>query len=182
MTITSSPVAPGDTITAAGHNALWNDLTQSSGHNHDGEGGTVDHASLGESGEMSGQYHTHSDIELHMNGTDQDFDDTPGGAKGVHGLGSAANVAGAMPRQYVISAGKKSSPGTSGTIYFSENGASPGNAFSEVVSVTMVPQHSSAISCTVIVGAVGGAKDSCTYYIEGTTPTAIYFVVVGTRV
>jgi len=182
MAITSSPVVAGELITAAKFNAIWNDLTQAGGHDHDGEGGAIDHASLGETGAISGLYHTHSNIETHMNGSEEAFDDSPGYDRGVHGHNSAVYVGGSSPRQFVILGGKKSSPGSSGTIYFSENGASPGFAFDEVVSVTLTVQHTASIESHAIVNAIGGSKDSFTYIVNGTVPTSLYFLAIGTKV
>jgi hypothetical protein len=103
VSLVSSKVAAGITILADQFNKLWTDLTQNHDHST-GQGGTVDHKDLSESGVMSGVYHTHANIENHMNGLAGSYGDAGGGDAGVHGLAASAKVAGSIGGQYVMQA------------------------------------------------------------------------------
>lgn len=103
MTIESGMVATGETILAVHLNKLRNDVL--SNHDHSaGQGGTVDHADLTETGDMPGMGHCHEDIDVHLNGGGPGPNDidNPGGAYGVHGLASAARVAGCLGSNQLV--------------------------------------------------------------------------------
>lgn len=178
MAITSGPVAPGDEILADAYNKLWKDLATAGGHNHDGEGGTIDHADLGESGPISGITYMHSEIDDHIDAFDE-----------VHGLASGVAVAGALSNDLVIVAGSKSSPGSAGNIYFSVNGDAPvGIYLSTVLAVILTINDSGSVAYVVQRSGISLPSGYVSYKVfrpdEGTpvSPTAIDFVIVGTKV
>jgi hypothetical protein len=93
MALVSSKVAAGVQVLADQFNKLWTDLVAN--HNHSaGQGGTVDHKDLAETGTMAGMHHTHGNIETHLVGDGNSFNDAHGGDRGVHGLAAAARVFG----------------------------------------------------------------------------------------
>ena len=118
MALESGKVATGDTIQATDYNKLRNDLLTNHTHGS-GEGGTIDHKDLGETGDMSGMGHRHEDIDVHLNGSGPGPNsiDNPGGTQGVHGLASTAYVAGSLDSQLVIQADTDTG-GTSGSVSF----------------------------------------------------------------
>ena len=98
MPLVSSKVAAGTEILADHFNKLRADLLTNHDHSA-GKGGTVDHKDLAETDAMSGMDHEHGDIDVHLGqaaGPGPTAIDNPGGDKGVHGLASAAYVAGSI--------------------------------------------------------------------------------------
>jgi hypothetical protein len=127
MALVSSKVAAGMTILADHFNKLWADLTANHDHSS-GQGGTIDHADLNDTGDMSGFNHNHTDLETHLSGGGVgDEIDNPGGSRGVHGLAASAYVAGNLGSgQLVFFVGKTAGmPADGSTVYFSADGSSP---------------------------------------------------------
>jgi len=92
MALVSSAVAAGQKILADHFNKLRQDLLN---HSHGGgEGGTIDHADLGESGPLNQGGYTHAQIDSHI---DSSSAHVPTGTK----------VAGSGPNQLVVVAGQK---------------------------------------------------------------------------
>jgi len=184
MAITSGPVAPNDNITAALFNKLWRDLALTSGHDHDGEGGIIPHEALGEADNMPGMDHRHLDIKYHLlgGGPGANNIDNPGGARGVHGLISAAYVMGSVTSQLVMVAGTISGTLQSGDIYFSETGASPATVlFDAVKSVQLTVVGNNTAARTIERRAIDLVNGKVAYYVHGGTVPGIDFLIVGTK-
>lgn len=173
MALVSSVVAAGQKILADHFNKLRQDLI---GHAHgSGEGGTIDHADLGETGPMSGRTYDHEDIDTHIDSSD------------VHGLPGGTHIPGCGPNQTVQVAGKKAYTGS--YIYLAEDGESPADIILDsVLSIQLtclgptgsstnhagIPEVTSAYDN--VLGRFGYRVDS-----PGTNPTYVYFTVVGKK-
>lgn len=184
MSITSGPVAPGQQIQAADFNKLWRDLCLTGGHNHNGEGGVIDHGSLGESVNMPSMNHRHEDIEYHLlgGGPGGNNIDAIGGNKGVHGLVGQAYVAGSNDSQLIICAGTITGSLQSGYIYFSPTGASPATIYFDAVkSVQLTVVGTTSGQRIVERRTIELANGRVGYYVNGGTVPGITFLIVGTK-
>jgi len=190
MALESGKVATGDTIQAADFNKLRNDLLANHTHTS-GEGGTVDHADLTETGDMSGMGHRHEDIESHLlgGGAGPNAIDNPGGSQGIHGLASTVYAAGAQGRKFdaswtasqlVIQGGYVTWSPTAdyGTksVTFGDSG------FDTLASVVVTPYypgvadtHSPVLAITAA-SSTGFSVKSVSY-----TPTGFYWIAIGTK-
>lgn len=184
MSITSGPVAPGDQITASHFNKIWRDLVLTSGHNHDGEGGNVDHKVLGETANMPGMNHRHLDIEYHLlgGGPGANEIDANGGDRGVHGLIAAAYVTGSVTSQLVMVAGTISGSLQTGYIYFSETGAAPATVYFDAVkSVQLTVVGTNSAARTIERRTIDLVEGRVAYHVHEGTVLGIDFVIVGTK-
>lgn len=190
MAITSSKVAAGMTILADQFNKLWADLTANHDHSS-GQGGTVDHANLADTGDMSGFTHNHDDLEVHLNGSgDGSQVDNPGGDMGVHGLAASSYVCGSLGQ---ISDGSDLSQGqlTIMTGYVTVGSDNSGDVlFTPIVAFSTAPH--------IVIGSVSDAvnegdshKQICVHTVTtsgfswvvdgGQTRTGFYWMAVGTK-
>lgn len=175
MALVSSKVAAGMTILADHFNKLWTDLTANHDHSS-GQGGTVDHADLAETGVMSGRTNTHTMIDAHIAAAD-----------GVHDLDNGVKIPGVLGNtQIVVFCGAKSTPGTGGTCYFSDDGASPADAtFGTVIAIFLqvAGETGSTYKTKDIADYDNVTTTSFDYHIASPSTndaTALNFLVVGT--
>jgi hypothetical protein len=188
MALVSSKVAAGMTILADHFNKLWTDLTANHDHSS-GQGGTIDHADLNDTGDMSGFDHNHTDIETHLSGGGVgDEIDNPGGNRGVHGLAASAYVAGNLGSgQLVFFVGKTAGmPGDNTSIYYSADGSDPASIEFDSPPYVLV---------TLEGDSGGGGEHKDILDIEGITPTGftinvdspgangtrVHFLAIGTK-
>lgn len=189
MALVSSKVAAGMTILADHFNKLWTDLTANHDHST-GQGGTVDHADLADTGDMSGFAHNHTDIEVHLSGGGVgDEIDNPGGSQGVHGLAASAYLAGNLGSgQLVFFVGKTASmPSDPTTIYFSADGSSPASIEFDSAPFILVSLEGDS-------GGVSYHKDILDFdtitttsfslnvdHAGGSNGTCVHFLAIGTK-
>ena len=181
MSLVSSAVSAGQKVLADHFNKLRQDLLN---HAHGGgEGGTVDHADLGETGPMLGRTYDHSDIDAHID------------SEHVHGLPGVTKIPGCGPNQVIIVAGTKTVPGSpnseDSTIYLSEDGETPADIILDsVLSIQLTAQGpTGGIFQTGDIPEVNGSYDAvngCFDYVMhhvdgGARASFLYFTVVGKK-
>jgi len=176
MALVSSFVAAGQKILADHFNKLRQDLVN---HGHgSGEGGTIDHADLGETGPMSGRTYDHEDIDDHIDATDN-----------IHGLPGGVKFPGCGPNQTITVAGKKAYSSSDLTIYLAEDGDSPADIILDSVLSIQLTCHGPTGSSTQhagipeVTGNYNNVTGSFTFRVDGlgADPAYVYFTVVGKK-
>ncbi len=189
MALVSSKVAAGMTILADHFNKLWSDLTANHDHSS-GQGGTVDHVNLADSGNMSGFNHNHTDLEIHILGSGPGGNeiDAIGGDMGVHGLAASAYVAGNLnTSQMVFFVGKVSPfPIDGQTVYYSPTGASPATVtFSTTPYIFISGEGDSGDEthpkCIYDASSIGTTYFTLNVGGDSGTRTAVHFLAIGTK-
>lgn len=195
MALVSSKIAAGVKVLADTLNKLRTDLLFNHDHSGSGHGAVVDHGDLADTSYMTGTYHDHDDIEMHMNGTDASFDDTPGGAKGVHGLASGMNVFGCAGKTTQVEDGIASGPdGIQYIEVFGEiSSINDGNAdihvdygdgftFTSVHNIIVSPRHGTPSDREHLNYYIHSVSTTGFNVLFGNRPLYVYWRAIGIKV